>query len=411
MKLFIILDGVADMPCIELGGKTPLEAAKTKNLDILAKNGKCGYAYPLNIKIAPESDSAVISLLGYDPQKFYTGRGPLEAAGAKISINKGDLALRCNFGSLIDGKLVDRRAGRTLTDKEAEQLCDVINKNVKIGHEFILKHAIEHRAILVIRGNFSPNISNVDPAYERTTSLLSKASEAAEGIRRCKPLTKDEKAEETAKVVNDFVIKSYATLKDHPINIKRHKKMLLPANILLPRDAGIKFPNFTPKKIGWAAIAGMPLEKGIAKLCGMTVLSFDYPKLKGIDVYKHLYKDLKKSIKIAKKHIKKGYFKNYYIHFKETDVPGHDKRPFDKKKMIEILDKKFFKFVRKLKCKVLITADHSTPCVLGRHSDNPVPVLLYGEGKDDVQRFTEKECRKGALGKLKGTNILTELEL
>ena len=158
MKIFVVLDGIGDRENVALEGKTPLEAAKTPNLDQITQKSKLGYCYTVKKDIAPESDTAVISLLGYNPFKQYTGRGPLEALGAKIKLNKGDLALRCNFGTLVEGKLIDRRVGRSLTTQEASELSEELNKKIKLPHKFIFKNTVGHRGVLVIRGPLSANI-------------------------------------------------------------------------------------------------------------------------------------------------------------------------------------------------------------------------------------------------------------
>ncbi|MDP2947415.1 MAG: alkaline phosphatase family protein [Nanoarchaeota archaeon] len=414
MKLFIVLDGIADRPCIALENLTPLEAAKTPNLDFLTKFSKLGYCYVVDKDVAPESDTAVISLLGYNPYKQYTGRGPLEALGAKIKLETGDLALRCNFGTLSEGKLIDRRAGRTLTTEEASELSEEINTRIKLSHHFIFKNTVDHRGVLLIKGpELSGNISNTDPAYKKEGPIAKANENFGEKVLQSKPLDNKKSSKTSAELINEFVKQSYTVLKDHPINIKRKEKNLLPANVILTRDAGASLPQFE-KKHNWAILANMPLEKGIARVAGINILSFERLKLKTNNLYKNLQKNLILEIKEAKKHIKRGYFETYYIHFKETDIPGHDNKPIEKQKMIEILDKKFFSFLKKLikkypETKIIITADHSTPCSIRAHSSDSVPVLLYSEGSGNSQRFTEEESKQGALGELKGQELLKKL--
>ena len=412
MKLLVVLDGVADRPCIALENRTPLEAANTPNLDFLAQNSKLGYCYVVEKNIAPESDTAVISLLGYNPFKQYTGRGPLEALGAKLKLAKGDLALRCNIGTLQDGKLIDRRAGRNLTTEESNQLADEINTKLKLPKEFIFKNTIDHRGVLIIRGDLSENISNTDPGYRKEGAISTANENPSEKVLQSKPLDGKKSSRETADLVNEFVKQSYSILKDHPVNIKRKEKGLLPGNVILTRGAGTSLPEFEKKK-NWALVANMPLEKGIARLAGINILAYDSPHIKRKELYDYMKKSLIAEIKAVKKHLKRGYFDTYYIHLKETDLPGHDNKPLEKLKMIEIIDKKFFSFVKKLvkkeDFKLIITADHSTPCAIKSHSSDPVPVLFYGEGSDNLGRFTEEESKKGSLGELKGQELLKKL--
>lgn len=406
--VLIILDGIADLPCKELKGKTPLEVAKTPNLDFLAKNGKTGYMYPVKESIAPESDVAVTSILGYDPYKYFIGRGQLEAFGAGIKTSPGDLALRTNFATVKDNIVVERRAGRTLATREAQILAKTINKKVKLRYPFIFKPTIQHRGVLVIRGGFSDNISNIDPAYERYGSF-GVAHKTSNKLKVCKPMDDEETTRLSANLVNIFFEQSKKILKDHPVNKKRKQEKLLPANAILLRGAGTSLPYLPKKQRRWAAIVAMPLEMGLTKLAGMNILSFKYPKMKTKNVYENLYYGLAIRVRIVRKYLKK-YFNKYdafYIHFKETDVPGHDGLPLEKKKMLEFLDKGIFSFIKDLKdTLIVVTADHSTPCKLKAHSADPVPLLIYGKGKDKVEKFSEKACMKGSIGKIYGKNLL-----
>ncbi|PIN77381.1 phosphoglycerate mutase [Candidatus Woesearchaeota archaeon CG10_big_fil_rev_8_21_14_0_10_34_12] len=400
--IFVILDGLGDMPCKELNGMTPLEAAETPNLDWLAENGKQGLVYPVNKDYVPESDTAVVSLLGNDP--FISSRGVFEAIGSGIEIKRGDLCLRTNFATIsgLPGKIIDRRAGRTLTQKEAEILASEINKQVKLPCKFIFKPTVQHRGVLVLRGGLSDNITNTDSAYQTKGKFHLKNE-----FSYSKAEDEEENTEYTANLVNGFIEQTYKLLNQHPVNLERKKKNLMPANIILTRDAGVDTPKLK-KHHGWGALAYMPLEIGIAKVSGMEVCSFQYPKMENYDVYKNLYDGLDFAIEHANKCLKSNdsYF---YIHFKETDVPGHDGRALDKKKMIEIIDRDFFSNVRKIaekKVKIIVTGDHSTPCVLKSHSSKPVPVLIFGNGKDNTKRFSEKEAEKGELGKFEGNQLL-----
>ncbi|MBM4081211.1 MAG: phosphoglycerate mutase, partial [Planctomycetes bacterium] len=170
--LYVVLDGLGDLPCRDLGGKTPLEAAETPQMDVLAKRGRLGLVHTVGEGIAPESDIGVISILGYDAMKYYTGRGPLETFAAGLTVNDGDLAYRVNFATLgPNGEIVDRRVGRNLTQAEADELCKEVNAKVKLEGApatFEFKNTIGHRGVLVIRslkGKLSSEVGNTDPAY------------------------------------------------------------------------------------------------------------------------------------------------------------------------------------------------------------------------------------------------------
>ncbi len=407
--ILVILDGIGDLPCKQLDGKTPLEAASMPNLDFLAARGEMGYMYPVRPGFVPESDEAIVSLFGNS--LISSTRGQLEARGTGLKLIRGDLALRVNFAtidSLKSGNIIDRRAGRTLTTEEAGILAKALNSKIKLPFDFVFEPTIQHRAVLVFRGGFSDIISGNDTTY------IQGKTKPADRIGFCKPLDDEENSQYTANVVNEFVEKAYEILNAHPVNEERRKKGLLPANYLLVRGAGIEVPKLNLYK-KWLSVAYMPLEKGFSKTCGMKVFSFDYPKLKGLDAYANLHESLEKACKFSIKTLKKNYKKyDYaYIHLKETDLPGHDNKPLEKKSMLEYIDKILFKFLRKFappnKIKIVVTADHSTPCKLKNHSADPVPVLFYNDSIPKEKKFFEKEARKGTLGSMVGNDLLKKV--
>lgn len=405
----IIIDGMGDLPCKQLGDKTPLEAANTPNMDFFATRGEMGYMYPVRPGFVPESDEAVVSIFGNE--LISSTRGQLEARGTDIKLTRGDLALRVNFAtidSLEQGNIIDRRAGRTLTNAEAALLAKAINANIKMPCEFVFEPTIQHRASLVFRGGFSDNITGNDMTY------IQGKNTPAEKIVSCKSLDDEENSQYSANIVNEFLERAHEVLKNHPVNKDREKRGLLPANYLLVRGAGIEPPKLKPYK-KWISTNYMPLEIGFSRVCGMKNFSFEYPKLKGLDSYANLHEGLAKAckfvIKILKKHYKNADY--MYIHLKETDIAGHDNKPFEKKAMLEYIDKTLFKFLRKFapqrKIKLVVTADHSTPCRLKDHSADPVPVLFYNDSVLKEKTFCEKEARKGTLGRIVGKDFLVKV--
>lgn len=409
VKIFVIMDGIGDKPCRKLNGRTPLEAAKTPNLDYFSSKSKAGYVHTVSEKIAPESDVAVAALLGNDPFKTYTGRGPLEAYGAGLDVKPGDLCLRCNFATVNSAfTIIDRRAGRSLTTREAKELAKAVNKSVKLDLPFEFVSTIQHRGVVLIRDNkLSSNISNVDPEYKKVGAFGISIFNNEKKVLLAHALDISAESKQSARVVNQFVQQSYCVLNSSLINKNRKKKHLMEANIILPRDAGVGLPTFIKHK-NWRAVIGMPLEIGIAKCSGMNILKFNYPEMKGKDVYENLYDGLKETIKASVKAVKAKKFDSYYIHFKETDIPGHDNKPLDKVKMIEMIDSGFFSELRKIDdIEIVVTGDHSTPCEEKKHSADPVPLIWYNKKfNGDVNRFNEDECRKGSLGKMYGKDVL-----
>ena len=407
-KILVIIDGMGDIGCPQFQGKSPLEEASMPNLNELSKKSKLGFMYSVNEDYAPESDTAIVSILGNNPE--ISERGEFEALGFGIKTKRGDLVLRANFGTVENmnsRKIIDRRAGRTLTTNEAKILAKAINEQVKLPAKFEFFPTIQHRGNLVFYGGFDDNITNIDTYSHEKGRIWVK-----DKFDWSSALDDDENNEFAANLVNAFVAQSAKILENHPINLARIKKGMMPANIILVRDPGVDIPKLNQFRKSMA-IVNMPLEKGIAKASGMEVYSVDYPVMKGYDVYQNLHNGLEimsdNAIKLLKKH---GEDYNFcYIHFKETDVPGHDNKPIEKKNFFEVLDKKFFKFLNeyaeKNKIQVIVTADHSTPCKFKTHTSDPVPLLFYNpENIGDNLSFGEKNSIKGSLGKIYGKNLL-----
>ena len=406
--ILVLIDGLGDLPCRQLNDKTPLESADTPNLDFIAARGEMGMMYSVKPGFIPESDEAIVAIFGN--KQIDSTRGQLEARGADLKLARGDLAFRANFASidsLEKGNILDRRVGRTLTTDEAEILSKSLNK-INMPVEFIFKPTIQHRAVLVFKGGFSDNVSGNDSTYIQGMTL------PATKTGYCKALDDDENSQYSANITNEFIEKAFEVLNNHPINQERRKKGLLPANYLLIRGAGIEVPKLKLYR-KWASFAYMPLEIGFSKLSGMSLYDFEYPKLKTLDAYKNLHDGLEKACDFSIKMIKKlkDDFNYIYLHLKETDLPGHDNKPIEKKIMIEYIDKTLFKFLREFappnKIKVAVTGDHSTTCKLKGHSADPVPVLLYDDSELREKHFSESNAEKGKLGKFNGNDFIKKI--
>ncbi len=385
--LLLIMDGLGDRPDVRIDEKTVLQYAKTKNLDRFAKKGMNGIMDPIASGIRPGSDTAHLSLLGYDPYKVYTGRGPFEAAGIGIKLEEGDVAFRCNFGT-VNEKLVvrNRRAGRIKKGtKELAKMLDGIRiDDVKI----IFKEAVEHRAVLVLRGkNLSSNITDIDPHDDNMR------------INESRPLSKN--AERTANILNKFVKESYKILNEHPMNKERKKKKLPPANIILPRGAGVfpKMKSLDEKyKMKSACVAGIPLVKGVGRLAGMDIVDVK-GATGGVDT------DIDAKIRSAISALEKYDF--VLMNIKAPDLYGHDSDVFGKIKMAEKIDKALGPLMD-VDCLKIFTADHSTPVTVKNHSADPVPITITGKNVrvDDVKNFDEISCAKGALCRIQGKDLM-----
>lgn len=414
--LYVVLDGLGDRPIKALGDKTPLEAAETPRMDKLAGSAKSGYVYTVGEKIAPESDIAVISILGYEADKYYTGRGPLESYAAGLEVKDGDLAYRVNFATKEPSsrKIIDRRVGRNLTTEEATILSGEINKKVKLkGASFVFKNTVGHRGVLVIRrqkGSLKAEITNTDPAYGKE-GVYGVAKPTFENVVQIAEPTEKFKdsieAREAARLTNEFVKESSKVLEGSEVNKKRREKGGLVANLILTRDGGDRLPDF-PKigklfNIKMGCFVEMPVEKGIALLTGMEVVKLPLPT-----------KDLKTDYGLRSLRVLEA-MKTYealYIHIKGPDEPAHDGNYAKKKESVELIDKYFFgellPEINPDNVIITVTADHSTPCEMKAHSDDPVPLMICGKGftPDGLNAFSERECKKGSLGALKGHELM-----
>ncbi len=402
--LYVILDGVGDLPNPKRGNQTPLEEAATPNLDKLAASGRMGIVYTVKRGFAPESDAGVFSLLSYDPSKLDLSRGVVEALGAGLEFRPGDLALRCNFATVQDGQIIDRRAGRNVSTAEAQDLAELLNDNsrLKALAKFELKATIGHRCALIFLDgarNLSGSVSNLDPAYVRKgkVTIAKSGVTLPAKVPRCVPLNRTKAAAKTATLLNKFAAEIHEVLKIHPVNVRRTERGDSPANFLLMRDAGTKPPRVKTlrEKFGFrsVAVADMPVELGIAKVVGMDVEVF--PPDRSLECYSQR---AEKAAELADR------YDLVYVHLKGPDEPGHDGDFDGKRRSIEDIDKGFFSHLPELSSKLLcVTADHSTPCAVMGHSDDPVPLLVTGSNikSDGSMRFTEKYGGRGKLGTIK----------
>jgi 2,3-bisphosphoglycerate-independent phosphoglycerate mutase len=412
--LYTILDGLGDRPNPALDNRTPLEAAAAPFLGALTLDGRTGLVQTVGKGIAPESDVAVIAMLGYDPFKYHTGRGVFEVLGSGMRFAAGDLALRGNFATGGEGRtIIDRRAGRNLTTEEAHALADAVTREVRLTSApaaVEVRGSLAHRAAVVMRrrgGRLSAKISNTDPAYGRVEGLGVAREHAGNEVEICEPLDGSEEARVAANLVNEFTDQARKILDRHPVNAKRRADGKPPANLLLVRDAGDHAPDLPPiaERFGvrFGCFVEMPVERGIAQLTGMTVI----PVPPSGDDKERVYREWAQTAAREYKN-----FDGLYMHLKGPDEPGHDGLAEAKRDVIELIDRAFFGTLLELipldDVVIAVTADHATPAILGRHSDDPVPIVVAGAGieADGTRVFNEKAAAKGSLGMLKGTDVM-----
>jgi len=409
--VYVLLDGVGDLPHPNLVGKTPLDAASTPNLDRLAKNGTMGQVITVGKGIAPESDIAVFNMLGY---KFkhddYAGRGVVEAIGIGIDFKDGDLALRGNFATLNhDGVIIDRRAGRNIEKQDTEAVSNEIEEKIKFSDEnatAIITPTIGHRLVIRIRSNctLSSNISNTDPAYVRVAGMgIAKAVTDFLKIEKCLPLDEESHTKLASNLVNELTEQSLDIMKKSKVNERRKENDKKLLNGILLRDAGNIYPKVTPindlHSMKFSCIVDMPVEIGISKIL----------KMKTYDAGGRT--DYEEKAKVAAKAMDEQ--NAVYVHLKGPDEFGHDGDAQGKMENIEEIDKRFFGTlldnIDSSKVAVIVSADHSTPCINKGHSADPVPLLISGDmvTNDDTRRFTEIEAKKGRIGLIDGAQVIT----
>ncbi len=375
-----------------LEGKTPLKAAEKPNMDEISREGINGIMDVISPGIVPGSDTAHLHLLGYGHEKYYPGRGVFEALGAGIELRSGDVAFRANFATVDDRMTIkDRRAGRK-GSKELEKAIDgMMIDNIKI----IFRNTTEHRCVVVMRpleDALSARVSDVDPHAE------------GEKIQKCRPLNGGTEEIKTSKAVNEFVKRSYEILSEHPVNRERIERGEAPANIVILRGAGkyVKVEEIEERwGFGGACVAGASLYKGVAKFIGMEVL-----KVEGATGRADT--DLKAKADAAIDALKRKEF--VFIHVKATDNFGHDGDFEGKTEMISRIDSQLIGRIMDHASAdyIVLTADHSTPVSIRRHSADPVPVAIAGEGvrKDDVEDFDEFSAAHGGMCRIRGKDLL-----
>ncbi|CAJ36202.1 2,3-bisphosphoglycerate-independent phosphoglycerate mutase [Methanocella arvoryzae MRE50] len=385
--LLIVLDGASDRP---VNGTTPLAHAVTPNLDALAFGGINGLMDTIAPGIRPGSDTSHLAILGYDPYKYYTGRGPFEAAGVGIEVKGGDIAFRCNFATLEGGIVTDRRAGRI---EDTDELAKAINEKVKVpGVEVIFKRSTGHRAALVLRGKgLSAAITDTDPKKEGLP------------IKECHPTDDSPEAKRTAEIVNSVSKQVLEAIDQSPVNVERRKMGLPAGNVILIRGAG-EVPHIPPfperHGLKAAVVANAGLIIGIGKMCGLEHLTVS--GMESMEPVERISVKVNKALEALQTH------DFVLLNIKGADEAGHDGGFERKVQFLEAVDAAFAPLKNLKDTLVIITVDHSTPVTLKDHSADPVPILMNGPGVrvDEVTRYTELTAHKGGLCRIRGMDVM-----
>jgi 2,3-bisphosphoglycerate-independent phosphoglycerate mutase len=371
-----VLDGLGDIAGPE--GLTPLEAARTPNLDRLAERGVCGLHIPVAPGITPGSGPAHIGLFGYDPWRNLIGRGVLDTAGTDFVFQPGDLASRINYATLApDGTVTDRRAGR-LDDAEGRRVTEKLARAITRleGVQVLLQHVKDYRAAAIFRGEkLDARLCDSDPQKTGLKPLQVKPLEQ-------KPTPEALRA---ARLANLFIEQAARELAGEK---KANFVMLRGFDLYQPLEDFCRLYKWRA-----VAVASYPMYKGVARLCGMRVIDEGQQKLE-------------EEISLLERHFAEGDF--FFLHFKKTDSAGEDGNFAAKVSALEEFDAQLPR-IEALKPEVLcITGDHSTPCALRSHSWHPVPVCLAAESarRDDCRKFSEREFLHGGLGIIHSTDLL-----
>ncbi len=368
--VLLVMDGLGDLPN---DGKTPLMKAKTPNMDSLAKESELGQTIPVLYGITPGSGPGHLALFGYDPIKYQIGRGILEALGIGIEVGKDDMVARGNFATIKDGVIVDRRAGRPPTEESAK-IVEILKNNIKEidGVKIEFYPGKEHRFVVKFTAEWLDDaISDADPQKE---------GKPMEWAKALKP-----EAEKTAEVVNKLIKKIGEILRDNP----RINWALLRGFSKYP-----KLPQFPEVyKVRAGAIATYPMYRGIAKLVGMEVLQTG--------------DTIEDELETLKSHWNNYDF--FYFHVKKTDSYGEDGKFDEKVHVIEETDAIIPEILKLGPDVLVITGDHSTPCLMKSHSWHPVPFLIHSKfvRKGLSREFNEFECARGTLGTFYALDAMT----
>ncbi len=400
MKYLVVLcDGMADYPMEELGGKTPLEAADTPNMDKLAKTAAVGLVKTVQDGMKPGSDVANLSVLGYDPMVYYTGRSPLEAGSIGIDMKKTDVALRCNLVTVSDEPCYEDKTlldycADDISTEDARVLIEYVQENLGCK-EFTFYTGVAYRHCL-IWDNGTTDLGSLTPPHDIT----------GRAVKEYLP----NKLSNNAAKLQELMEKSYELLKNHPLNLARIEKGLRPANSIWLWGEGVRaeLDDFKEKYgLKGSMISAVDLLKGIGKFSGMSIV-----EVEGATGY--IDTNFEGKAKAAIEEFEKGQ-DFVYIHVEAPDECGHRAEIENKVKSISIIDKTILgpvtEALRKMgDFKVMVTPDHATPLSLKTHTNDPIPFFIYDSTKPQkgVDTFNEKTAKEAGLYIDEGFRIMKD---
>ncbi|MHC1576642.1 MAG: cofactor-independent phosphoglycerate mutase [Methanosarcinaceae archaeon] len=391
MKYVVLIgDGMADHPISELGDVTVLQKARTLNMDYMARHGRTGLAKNVPEGFPPGSDVANMSIMGYDPAKYYSGRAPLEAASMDVPLKKNDVAFRCNLITIIDNIIADHSAGH-ITSEEAEELIEEIDR--QLGSENIRFYpGISYRHLMVASSDLGVH-AECTPPHDVVN----------EGRAAHMPRGPD------SDVLCQLIERSMKILENHPVNVERVRAGKGVANSIWLWGQGYA-PDMTNFKelygLSAAVISAVDLVKGIGMCAGMDVI--EVPGATGYLDTNYVGKAEYAIASLADHDI-------VYVHVEAPDEAGHMGDLGAKIQAIEDFDTKVVGTVLRLAgeldddCTIMVLPDHPTPISLRTHTSDPVPFAVYqtnGNDPDDVMSYDEDSVANGSLGLVDGHQLV-----
>lgn len=400
--LLIVLDGLGDHAYRELDGLTPLERANSTGFKKLKENGSQGLMDVIAPGVPPSSDVSHLVMFGYDIEREYFGRGPIEALGEGVELEEGEIAFRGNLATIrVDNGypvVVDRRAGR-ISGEQTRELTGFLNEELGDLFRVRFQPLSEHRFVMVVSGEgLSHEVTDNDPHSEGKPVLLCQPVEEAkdtDGARRL------------ANLVNSITVEAIRRLSRHELNRIRVEKGLHEANAILVRSPGVKrrMASFREKwDLSAACVAAGLLYKGIGRATGM-----DIYRVEGANglLNTNITGKVNKALELLDK------YEFVYLHLKGTDVASHSRNPLAKYEFIQRFEENLRMIDEKVltSTTIVVTGDHTTPCDRGMHSGEPVPILVSSSGlrKDDTRIFSEREAARGGLGRIRGCELMQVL--
>jgi 2,3-bisphosphoglycerate-independent phosphoglycerate mutase len=396
--ILILLDGLGDRAYLDLGGKTPLQAAETPNFDRLASLGCNGLFHGKRQGLALPSENAHFALFGYRDEEF-PGRGILEALGAGIPVSPDDVAFLAHFVSVTEknNTLILRKDRPKATTEEIDQILKGITIHESDGLKvyFVQTHGLD--GVVLMKGGASPHVTDSDPLQEGMPFIE---------IQPLDSNRADLKAQTTSRILKEFLRDCYSRLKCHQVNLKRQMENKIPINALATHRPG-RLRDVDHFYQRWG-LRGLSISSGLIFWGLSAFLGIEFLKQRDSS---DPGKDLADRIRIALSNV--GDFDFIHVHTKTPDSAAHTKNPCLKRDVIESLDRGLGSVLNTLledpELLLVITSDHSTPSAGPLiHSGEPVPITTVGQGirRDDVERFDEITCAGGALGFVTGSDFM-----